>query len=263
MKSLKKIFSAFDKINSFTIFCLTIVATVATVKSCGISRDIQKDERQLNKLDALVTNQQTQLNEQSSELSEIKAQTGIISKEYDELKNVDLGIDEQNKKISNQLAISLRQQKEQIKNAFLERKANIVRLRIMNRQLFGILITNDYMRYNENDFLQQVDLVEKVGSLLEREMHNPVLLEDDSILYQWVSLYSDLDNTRKAFNTQREHFSFSRNVNGKSISSNTEADLSEYRQNDYKAFAKSLNKFSYLFELFMQKRNKEIKINFD
>jgi hypothetical protein len=253
----------FEAVNTITILVLSIVATIATVKSCQISKNIQSDERQLHVLDIMMINQQGQLNTQRTELSEVKTQTGIISKEYFELKNVESGIAVQNKKISDQLAISQEQQKTEIRTSFLERKANIMRLRIMHRRLFEILVAEDYMHFTINDQEQLLTLLYKVGSLLEGDMRNPVLLEDDSISIKWIDLYSNLGNARVALNTQPGMFSTTKKVNGKEVTSHTEADLQEYKQRAYDEFAKSLNSFSYFFALFMQKKSKEINLNFE
>jgi hypothetical protein len=263
MKTFDKIISIFDNINSLIIFFLTIVATVATVRSCQISKDIQTDERQLNTLKTMMMNQQGQLNTQRAELSEINTQTGIISKEYFELKNVDSGMAVQNKKISNQLAISQEQERVEFRTSYLERKANIMRLRIMHHQLIEIIVAEDYIHFTVNDLEQSLDLLDRVGKLLEGDMRNPVLLEDDSISFKWIDLYSNVGNARIAFNTQPNRFSITKKINGKEITSNTEVDLQEYKQNAYNQFAKSLSNFSFYFTLFMQKRSKEINLNFE
>jgi hypothetical protein len=238
---------SYDRFNSVVALVLGLASLAISWKSCQIAKDVQNDERQLKTLVDIASKQQEQIDDQRSELRE--------------LKNVDTGISSQAEKLSAQLAITQEQQKKSIDLARLERKGNIMRLRVMRRQLTeDVLIKYDYMR--TADPQEQDDILGITGKLLEEEMRNPVLLESDSMLFKWVSLYSDLRNARAAFNTQLGHFETTYTVNGKEVHDRSDAALHKYQEDSYLLFGKSLNHFVYDFSLFMDKVSKEIKLGF-
>jgi hypothetical protein len=238
---------SYDRFNSVSAIVLGLASLAISWKSCQIATDVQKDERQLTTLVDIATKQQEQIDAQRSELRE--------------LKNVDTGISSEAEKLTAQLAITQEQQKKSIDLARLERKGNIMRLRVMRRQLTeDVLIKYDYMKTTDAE--EQDEILGITGKLLEEEMRNPVLLESDSMLFKWISLYSDLRNARAALNTQLGHFETTHIVNGKEVHDRSEAALNKYKEDSYLLFGRSLNRFVYYFSLFMNKTSKEIKIGF-
>jgi hypothetical protein len=238
---------SYDRFNSIAAVVLGLASLAISWKSCQIAKDVQNDERQLATLVDIASKQQEQIDAQLSELRE--------------LKNVDTGVSSQAEKLSAQLTITQQQQKKSIDLARLERKGNIKRLRNMHRQLTeDVLMRFDYMRTTDPE--EQNQILDITGKLLEDEMRNPVLLESDSMLFKWVSLYSDLRNARAALNTQPGHFETTYKVDGKDVHDRSEAALYKYKQQTFLEFGKSLNRFAFYFSLFMDKTSKEIKLGF-
>lgn len=238
---------SYDRFNSIAAIVLGLASLAISWKSCQIAKDVQNDERQLKTLTEIAGKQQEQIDTQRSELRE--------------LKNVDTGIWNQAQKLSAQLAITQEQQKKSIDLARLEKKGNIMRLRVMRRQLAeDVLMKYDYMK--TTDIEEQDEILGLTGKLLEEEMRNPVLLESDSMLFKWVSLYSDLRNARAAFNTQLDHFETNYTINGKEVHDRSEDALNKYKQQNYLEFGKSLNHFAFDFSVFMDKISKQINFGF-
>ena len=146
---------SYDRFNSVSAIVLGMASLAISWKSCQIAKDVQNDERQLETLTAIAAKQQEQINTQRSELVE--------------LKSVDSGIATQAERLSDQLTITQEQQKKSIDLARLERKGNIMRLRIMRRQLTeDVLKRFDYMRTADAE--EQSEILDITGKLLEEEM---------------------------------------------------------------------------------------------
>lgn len=250
-----------DSYNAIVTTVFTVIATIATIRSCQIARDVQNDERQLHAIDSLVINQQNQINTQRSELNEITIQTDVLRNEVLELRSVDTTLSYQTKKISKQLLLNEEQQRVQIKISLLTRKANIVRLRVANRSFEQLLMEGDYR--DSKDVLQQLEFLNKIKNILEQDMQNPIILDDDSLSLKWIDLYSTASNTQYSLNTQPGHFSITKKINGREIIDTSDEALVKNKQDDYDRFIDGFNRFYFYFLKFMQRKNKEINLNFE
>jgi hypothetical protein len=250
-----------NDINTVVMIVMTLVATAATVRSCEVSIAVADDERQFRAIDSLVKFQQTELNSLQSEVTESKKATSLLSKENLTVTSMDNKMGMQLNKISQQLILGQKQQKIQALLSRLERKSNIERLRIARRHLEELLINNDVRAFAYEADEQSV--LPQIKSILESEMKNPILLEDDSMSLHWNNVYSELSNTQIALNTDIAHFSSTRQENGKTVVDNSQQALEKYRQSSVLNFAKTLQIFAYKFAIFMNQKNKELKIEFE
>jgi hypothetical protein len=84
-----------------------------------------------------------------------------------------------------------------------------------------------------------------------------------SISISWFNSYSELSNTREALNTQLPNFSTTIKEKGKDKTYKTNDKLQEFKINSLKWFIANFHHFTFQFEIFMQKKNKEIYVLFD
>jgi hypothetical protein len=184
---------------------------------------------QISQLTELNSKSARQLDVLHGELDQLKVQSTYNKLQAAELQKQGKQISEETRSISMQLDISQRQQKEQLKLAFLTKKMYVTRLKysiVHMQNLYPLIDLEDFQNRPE----KQIVFLSATKDIMERELNNYVMLEDDSLSSNWIRLYELLESQIK--NLQIWGLEPQKGDNDKTHSDLTQEEIKQKRFNE-------------------------------